>query len=464
MNTAIKKAFKLNAAVTLFDLLTFNVICLMSYYANLWPYGSNRNAVSWDWIIANICYCVALYMVRISFHRRMSTPARIIRNVASTTIFFVIFYDAVLGMAHMVVPGYWRSLSMLAVIFVVICIERLSVRKLLYAYRSHGGNVSYVMIVGWGYATKRVIEYMKQPLNGYWVRGLFYDKEVTKEESGVNYLGKVDEAFDYLKENDINEVYIGLANDDDERMRPLVEYCQLNMIKVYYIPQTHSTKEHHTVPIEFGQTFVMALYNEPLMSYKNRFIKRAFDIVFSTLFLCTLFPIIYIVVAIITKIKMPGPVFFKQARTGFDGKDFICYKFRSMKMNSDADKKQATKDDPRITKWGAFLRHSSIDELPQFINVFKGDMSVVGPRPHMLAHTEYYSKRISDYMVRHYVKPGVTGWAQTHGSRGETKELSDMVDRVEKDIWYMEHWSFWLDIQIIIKTVKNAIQGDEQAF
>ncbi|MBR6947035.1 MAG: sugar transferase, partial [Muribaculaceae bacterium] len=105
-----------------------------------------------------------------------------------------------------------------------------------------------------------------------------------------------------------------------------------------------------------------------------------------------------------------------------------------------------------------------IDELPQFINVFKGDMSVVGPRPHMLAHTEYYSKRISDYMVRHYVKPGVTGWAQTHGSRGETKELSDMVDRVEKDIWYMEHWSFWLDIQIIIKTVKNAIQGDEQAF
>ncbi|MBQ1697597.1 MAG: sugar transferase [Bacteroidales bacterium] len=123
-----------------------------------------------------------------------------------------------------------------------------------------------------------------------------------------------------------------------------------------------------------------------------------------------------------------------------------------------------TKDDDRVTPWGRFLRHSSIDELPQFINVFKGDMSVVGPRPHMLAHTEYYSQRISDYMIRHYVKPGITGWAQTHGERGETKEVEDMARRVEKDIWYVEHWSLSLDLHIIVKTIRDAIVGDSKAY
>ena len=161
---------------------------------------------------------------------------------------------------------------------------------------------------------------------------------------------------------------------------------------------------------------------------------------------------------------MPGPIFFKQKRTGYDGKDFFCYKFRSMKVNKDSDRVQAVKDDPRVTKWGLFMRHTNIDELPQFINVLKGDMSLVGPRPHMLAHTDYYSDLISDYMIRHYVKPGITGWAQTHGERGETKTVDDMKRRVEKDIWYIEHWSFWLDIQIMVKTITDVIHGDDKAY
>lgn len=161
---------------------------------------------------------------------------------------------------------------------------------------------------------------------------------------------------------------------------------------------------------------------------------------------------------------MPGPIFFKQKRTGYDGKDFWCYKFRSMKVNNDSDKVQATQDDPRVTKWGHFMRHTNIDELPQFINVLMGDMSIVGPRPHMLAHTEYYSEKIGDYMIRHYVKPGITGWAQTHGERGETKTVEDMARRVEKDIWYIENWGFWLDIQIIFKTVMNVFVGDDKAY
>lgn len=166
-------------------------------------------------------------------------------------------------------------------------------------------------------------------------------------------------------------------------------------------------------------------------------------------------------VAILT---MPGPVFFKQKRNGLNDKEFYCYKFRSMRVNTQADSLQATKDDPRKTRWGNIMRKTSIDELPQFINVLLGDMSVVGPRPHMLKHTEEYSKLINKYMVRHFVKPGITGWSQVTGYRGETKELKDMEGRIRGDIWYIEHWSFGLDLFIIYKTVANAIHGEKNAY
>ena len=159
-----------------------------------------------------------------------------------------------------------------------------------------------------------------------------------------------------------------------------------------------------------GNVPYLSLYNDPLLDVHNRILKRTFDIVVSSLFLCTVFPFIYIAVAIITKLTMPGPVFFRQKRNGLNGEEFYCIKFRSMKVNDDSDKVQCTKDDPRKTKWGDIMRKTNIDELPQFINVLKGDMSIVGPRPHMLKHTEEYSKLIDKYMLRHIVKPGITGW------------------------------------------------------
>ena len=161
---------------------------------------------------------------------------------------------------------------------------------------------------------------------------------------------------------------------------------------------------------------------------------------------------------------LPGPIFFKQKRSGENGNEFWCYKFRSMRVNIDSDELQATANDPRKTKIGDFIRKASIDELPQFINVLLGQMSVVGPRPHMLKHTEEYSRLIDKYMVRHLVKPGITGWAQVTGYRGETKELWQMEGRVQRDVWYLEHWTFLLDLYIIYKTIRNAIQGEKEAY
>jgi len=169
-------------------------------------------------------------------------------------------------------------------------------------------------------------------------------------------------------------------------------------------------------------------------------------------------------VALGIKLTSKGPVFFIQERSGENGRTFGCIKFRSMRVNDEADRVQATKNDPRKTRFGSFLRKSSIDELPQFINVLKGDMSIVGPRPHMLQHTELYSKLVNKYMVRHLIKPGITGWAQVTGYRGETHELSQMEGRVRRDIWYLENWSLLLDIRIMLLTVWNALKRDENAY
>lgn len=204
--------------------------------------------------------------------------------------------------------------------------------------------------------------------------------------------------------------------------------------------------------------------HSPLYKGYNRIIKRTFDLMVSGVVLCTLFPIICLIVGLIIKLTSPGPIFFVQKRTGKDGKDFNCYKFRSMKVNKEADEKQATENDPRKTPFGNFIRNTSIDEIPQFVNVFLGDMSLIGPRPHMVKHTETYSKLIANYMDRHAVKPGITGWAQVTGLRGETKELNQMENRVKADIWYIENWSFLLDMKILMKTFLTILLGDKNAY
>jgi putative colanic acid biosynthesis UDP-glucose lipid carrier transferase len=178
----------------------------------------------------------------------------------------------------------------------------------------------------------------------------------------------------------------------------------------------------------------------------------------------TIYPIIYIIFGLLIKLSSPGPVIFKQLRTGLYGKEFYCWKFRSMRVNDAADEKQAQKNDPRKTRIGEFLRKTNLDEMPQFYNVLIGDMSVVGPRPHMLRHTEIYSMMIDKYMVRHLVKPGITGWAQVNGYRGETKNTEQMEGRVKRDVWYIENWSFLLDLKIVIVTVINMFKGEKNAY
>jgi putative colanic acid biosynthesis UDP-glucose lipid carrier transferase len=303
----------------------------------------------------------------------------------------------------------------------------------------------------------------KDPTFGFRILGYFDDNELIKTGE-LPYLGKVDDLPNYILNNSVDEVYCALPETEGDRIIKLLDFSEKNLVKFFIIPGYYTYLKRKVNLYSLNNVPFLSLFSDPLEDAFNRGLKRGFDILFSLFVLIFLFPFVYIITALSIRLSSPGPIFFKQERTGLKGEDFDCYKFRTMHVNEDSDKLQAVKNDPRKTKVGDFLRKTNIDEIPQFFNVLKGDMSVVGPRPHMLKHTEDYSALIDTYMIRHFVKPGLTGWAQVNGYRGETKKLEQMERRVEMDVWYIENWTPWLDFKIVVKTIVNIIVGEKNAY
>lgn len=303
---------------------------------------------------------------------------------------------------------------------------------------------------------------IKDKYTGYTILGYFSDDAPEKDETIIPHLGRYADFEGYLDSNKtVVEVFCTLSAIDQPRIRRLVDYCDNHLLSFIGLPSTYSFISHRVKTLSVDGISAVTLQTTPLEDLDNAVLKRAFDIFFSTIGLILVFPLVYLIFGTLIKLSSPGPIIFRQKRSGLNGKEFDCYKFRSMRVNADSDSKQATEHDPRKTRIGDFMRRTNIDELPQLINVFLGDMSLVGPRPHMLKHTEEYSALIDKYMMRHFVRPGITGWAQVTGFRGETKELWQMEGRVKKDIWYIEHWNIVLDLWIIFRTVfsgpnKNA--------
>lgn len=352
----------------------------------------------------------------------------------------------------------WRLLLVCAL---AVPLSWMVEQQLLKAVRSRGLNYVRVIIVGTNPTARALLQAIEHNVAyGYRFMG-FFDLKPHESYSGP-LQGNLDDLRDYVRDNQIDEIYYCLSGNKTDVMHRVLNIADDNMAKFCYVPQLNRYVTSNFYLSNVGSIPVLESHRNRLEHPLNRGIKRAFDIIFSGTFLL-IFPLLLIPVALAIKLSSPGPVFFRQKRTGYRGEDFWCYKFRTMRVNAAADTQQATADDPRKTRVGEFLRHTSIDELPQFINVFKGEMSVVGPRPHMLKHTEDYRKLISQYMVRHRIKPGVTGWAQVNGYRGVTDQLWKMEQRVAHDVWYIEHWTFMLDLKIIVRTIINAFRGEDNA-
>lgn len=447
-----------------FVVLNLFLILLRCQYPVMAMWDDNTTKVFW--MVCNIAMALSQWKFRTIIHRRVISGGDILRRVfCLITTHVVLTY---LLMSALMKTPYMRGLLIqigvfeLSVLIVMRLLERIAVKT----FRQNGRNKRTVTFVGADMELKNLYQKLSSnPTFGYTIRGYYADEKMV-EMAPLNRIGTLQSLMLKVEENEEvdlgDEVYACFPRRDFSMLRSLSNYCDQHIIHFYFVP---TSVERFDIKLKrefFDELELFTTHQLPLADPINRIVKRLFDIVFS-LFVLIIIGILYPVIAFIIKRQSPGPVFFKQQRTGINGLFFVCYKFRSMHVNTMADKQQATRDDPRKFPFGSFMRKYDIDELPQFWNVLKGDMSVVGPRPHMLYHTEHYSKQIGKYMVRHFVKPGITGWAQVTGFRGETRELWQMEERIRRDIWYVENWSIWLDMRILWLTIRR-LYNEENAY
>lgn len=328
-------------------------------------------------------------------------------------------------------------------------------------YRRLGYNYKEIVIVGAAEKSNQLIQFFSNNEHGYKLQAFFYSKPSSQKLNCPCF--HIDELEEFCKNNRVEEIYYSDSIYDETLLMNIIKFCDDYMIRLKITPDFTSFKQRKINIDLYGAIPVITLREEPLQDEFNRIIKRIFDIVFSLFVIVFILSWLTPIVGLIIKLTSKGPIFFVQRRSGLDNKEFDCYKFRTMTLNGFSDIRQAHKDDPRITKFGSFLRRTSIDEMPQFFNTLIGNMSVVGPRPHMLKHTKSYSEIIDGYMVRQLVLPGITGAAQANGFRGETRNIEDMEGRVKYDVWYIENWSLFLDFKLILLTIVNLFKTEKNA-
>ena len=323
-------------------------------------------------------------------------------------------------------------------------------------FRSYfGGNYRKTIIIGSSMESQNLeLFFNKNKQAGYSHKKTFSD--VSKKS--------ILDSINFVKEQEIDEIYCSTENINDQEVKALIKFCDNNLKTIKFIPNSTKLNSKKLIYETYDSLPILSLRRVPLQDSVNLFFKRLTDIIISLAVVVFVLSWLTPIIALFIKKESDGPVFFKQIRNGINYEEFSCLKFRSMIVNDNAHKLQATKGDTRVTKIGAFLRKTSLDEMPQFINVLLGDMSVVGPRPHMIKENDKYYKTVDKYMLRHVIKPGITGLAQVSGYRGEVEKESDIVNRIKFDIYYLENWSILLDVKIILRTILNSIKGEDKAY
>lgn len=421
-----------------------------------------RNGI-FEWSDTNIVYLLIFSNLVWFFLVLVSTPYNVTKSwsiskvVKNQFAFLFVHLLVVASLFFFFEKTY--SVAQIALIYILFIPFFFFYRITLFYLRkvlSQEINTKNYILIGKNSLSAEIRKYfLMNPDAGYKFQGYFEFKSGNFNQQEIQL---------FCEDKEIHEIYYCLPHAPKSELEQLVNYGLNSLVKVKLIVESTVSQQQPIVLDKYDIQPGINLVAIPLDDTRNQFVKRVFDVVFSGLFTILVLSWLVPLIGLIIKLDSKGPIFFVQLRSGEGNKPFKCLKFRSMRVNAEADTRQATTDDPRITKLGHFLRRSSIDELPQFLNVLGGSMSVVGPRPHMLKHTEEYSKVIEKFLGRHYIKPGITGLAQCMGYRGETRDLADMENRVRLDRHYIENWTFWLDIKIIFLTVVSLIRGSDKAF
>ncbi|WP_291130379.1 undecaprenyl-phosphate glucose phosphotransferase [Flavobacterium sp. UBA7682] len=391
---------------------------------------------------------------------RFTTPVEIITKLVKQFSLFLLVVIAFFPFAKTAIFSGSAIAIFITLSFVIILTFKYFLFFYLKKYRIvTGSNFRNAVIIGYTPEAIRLKEVFENRKDyGYRFYGYFSDKKQNPE-----IIGKIEDLKKYTIENKIDEIYCSLNEISNEKLKELVEFADDNKKAIKFIPDSKEIFSKN-LKVDYYELFpVLSLQKTQLHNPLIKGFKRAFDIAFSLCVIVFILSWLIPVLAILIKLESKGPVFFKQGRPGLDEEEFFCYKFRSMQVNGFTEK-EASKNDPRVTRMGKLMRKTSMDELPQFFNVLLGDMSVVGPRPHLWSQNKAYASKIKKYMVRHYVKPGITGLAQVKGFRGEIETEEDMVNRIKLDVFYIENWSIIMDLKIIFQTVINIFKGEEKAY
>ncbi len=436
-----------------FDLLVITVLCLF-FFQEL-----NLNCFYYL-IYQTVAWSIIAFLIKFYEIYRFTTPVEITSKLVQQGILFLLVIIAFFPFSKQVLfSGKAIALFMVAS-FTLITLFKYLLFYYLKKYRIvTGSNFRNAVIIGYTPESIRLKELFETRNDyGYRFLGYFSDKK-----SNSNIKGKLVDLQNYILAKNVDEIYCSLNEITNEQLKDLVDFADENNKVIKFIPDTKEIFSKN-LKIEYYEFFpVLSLRKTMLHDPTTKAFKRIFDIFFSSVVIIGLLSWLTPLLALLIKIESSGPIFFKQGRPGIDEKEFFCYKFRSMKINITTER-EASKNDPRVTKIGRFLRKTSIDEMPQFLNVLLGEMSVVGPRPHLWSQNKAYGNKIKKYMVRHYVKPGITGLAQVRGFRGEIETDDDMINRIKYDVFYIENWSLLLDIKIIVQTVINIFKGEEKAY
>lgn len=353
--------------------------------------------------------------------------------------------------------------SLVLLLFVWITIYRVFVHLILDRYRTFGGNIKNVVIIGYDPLGFKLFDLLaRKPHYGIRCKGMFSVSHTDIKNSHYPVTGVINDFFS-LDFSQIDSIYISDRLKQGEKNK-IIQFADNHAKRVKLLPEIKTDLLKTFVLRRYESVAVIDINSLPLDSVLNRFAKRSFDLLFSTIVIIFLLSWMWPLFGLIIKLGSKGAVFFKQNREGKDGSKFLCLKFRTMIKNDQADTMWAAKNDPRTTKFGSFLRKTSLDEFPQFLNVFIGQMSVVGPRPHPISLNEAYKSKVQKFAKRHESRPGVTGLAQAMGHRGEINEFYQMNSRVKLDRFYLQNWSFWLDMKVIVLTVFGIVKGQEKAY
>lgn len=454
----------LQASIAGLDLLTLNLaVSLTLVFSSGIPPGF-VNSYFRFWLLLNtswlgLCWVSAIYNEYhiISFEIFAKKTMRVYIMWVAVTMMYLFFLRQ-------------TEISRIFIISVILgsgiflLINRFIYLMLRHYFR-HGEHLSRkVIILGYNDTAKKLASYLEEESLNTQIMGFCEDDKNVHELSNYPILSNIRNAMTVSKEMEINEIYSTIAPEQEMAIYDLMKQADQECIRFRIIPDLRYFVNQPVYINYLRDLPVLSMRSEPLDDVSSRGRKRVFDIVVSFMVIVFILSWLVPLLGLIIWLESKGPIFFTQQRTGRDNKTFNCLKFRSMRVNNEANTRQARRNDDRLTRIGKFMRRTSLDEFPQFINVFKGEMSIVGPRPHMLRHTEDYSKIMGQYMVRQFLKPGVTGWAQVHGYRGEIKDEEQLTKRIEHDIWYMENWNLWLDIRIIFLTVYRTFKGDKNAF